>query len=248
MKRYEPGLEHEAELELARLETEYMRRASNAQYAQRYSYFNDATLLHVHTLERNLLALFKRYKFTALADKEILDVGCGSGGHLRRFLDYGALPAHLWGIDLLPSRIQQAQSLQPNINWHMGSAHQLPYADATFDLVMSFVVFSSILDASLSQKIADEMWRVLKPGGLLLLYDFVYSNPYNAAVQGINRRKVQHFFARQGARFDFCRITLAPPIARMIAPRAYWLAMSLEYLKFLNTHMISIISRNQEEA
>src|SRR5437764_599077 len=35
---------------------------------------------------------------------------------------------------------------------------------------------------------------------------------------------------------------LAPPIARIVAPRAYWLAFMLEYLKILNTHTIGIIS------
>jgi ubiquinone/menaquinone biosynthesis C-methylase UbiE len=243
VKRREPDV---TDAELARLEAEYMRRASNRLYAERYSYFNNAALLHVHSLERSLLALLKRYKFTLLTEKKILDVGCGSGTHLRRFLDYGASPTNLSGIDLLPSRIKQAQCLQPDIDWHVGSAHQLPYANATFDLVTSFVVFSSILDESLRQQIADEMWRVRKPGGLILVYDFVYSNPNNAAVRGVNQQKAKRLFHRPGARFDFRRITLAPPISRIIAPRAYWLATTLEQCKVLNTHMIGIISVDQE--
>ncbi len=235
----------ELEQELTRLKAEYEYRASNNLYKERYSFFNDATLLHVHSLERNLLALLKRHKFTSLAEKKILDVGCGSGGHLRRFLDYGALPANLSGIDLMAPRIEQARRLHPGINWDIDSAHELPYADASFDLVMSFVVFSSILDESLRQKIADEMWRVRKPGGLILVYDFVYSNPGNAAVVGISQRMVKQLFHRSGVRYDFRRLTLAPPVSRLVAPRAYWLANTLELCRILNTHMLGIIDLDQ---
>jgi ubiquinone/menaquinone biosynthesis C-methylase UbiE len=237
--------QREPEVELARLEAEYKRRASNSRYAERYSYFNNAALLHIHSLERSLLALLKRHNFTFLTEKKILDVGCGSGSHLRRLLDYGAAPANLAGIDLLPPRIQQAQNLQSDIDWRVGSAHQLPYADATFDLVMSFVMFSSILDESLRQQIADEMWRVRKPGGLILVYDFIYSNPNNAAVRGVSQQKIKRLFNRPGARFDFQRITLAPPIARIVAPHAYWLATTLEQCKILNTHIVGIISLDE---
>lgn len=237
--------QREVEQELARLKAEYERRASETLYAERYSFFNAATLLHVHSLERTLLALLKRHKFTALSEKKVLDIGCGTGGHLRRFLDYGALPANLSGIDLMAPRIEQARRLHPDIHWSIGSAHELPYADATFDLVMSFVVFSSILDESLRQKIANEMWRVRKPGGLILVYDFVYSNPGNSAVVGVNQRKVQQLFQRPGVRYDFRRLTLAPPVSRIVAPRAYWLANTLELCGILNTHMLSIIDLDQ---
>jgi ubiquinone/menaquinone biosynthesis C-methylase UbiE len=232
----------ELDLELSRLEAEYRRRDSSNVLVERYNRFNAPTLLYSQSLERHLLALLKRHKFTNLAGKKILDVGCGAGTLLRRFLDYGALPTNLSGIDLMAHRIEQAQCLHPTIDWRVGSAHQLPYPDATFDLVMSFVLFSSILSETLQQRIADEMWRVRKPDGLILLYDFTYSNPHNSAVRGITRRQIQRLFKRPGARFDFRRITLAPPISRLVAPRAYWFAYTLEQLKIVNTHAISIIS------
>jgi ubiquinone/menaquinone biosynthesis C-methylase UbiE len=234
-------MEKPIDLELARLEVEYTQRASNKRYTERYSYFNEAALLHIHDLERALLALLKKHRSTSLLDAKILDVGCGSGGYLRSFLNYGALPANLAGIDLMDTRIAQAKLLHPGIDWRVGSAHELPYTNAKFDLVMSFVVFSSILDKALRQQIVDEMWRVLKPGGLLLLYDFMYSNPHNAAVRGINLRSIKQLFARPGVRFDFRRITLAPPLARSIVPHAYWLAYILQQLKLFNTHMLVLM-------
>lgn len=232
----------ELDLELSRLDAEYRRRDSSDVLADRYSLFNESALLHSQSLERIQLTLLKRHGFTNLTEKRILDVGCGSGSHLRRFLEYGAQPTHLFGIDLMEHRIEEAQRLQPTINWQVGSAHQLPYPDASFDLVMSFVVFSSILNQSLRQKIVEEMWRVRKPSGYILFYDFAYSNPHNPAVRGISCKEIQQLFKRPRSRFDFRRITLAPPISRRVAPHGYWLAYTMEQLKFLNTHIIGLIS------
>ena len=234
----------ELDLELSRLDAEYRRRdfGNISSDAARYSLFNESALLLSQSVERNMLALLKQHKFTDLAEKKILDVGCGSGGHLRRFLEYGALPTNLHGIDLMAQRIEQARRLHPLIDWRVGSAHELPYPDASFDLVVSFVVFSSILHEQLRQKIAGEMWRIKKPGGIILFYDFAYSNPHNPAVRGITRKQIQELFKLPGVRFDFRRVILAPPIARVLTPCACWLAYSLEYLKVLNTHTIGIIS------
>src|SRR5258708_37511376 len=100
----------ELELELSRLDAEYQRRDSGKDSdVNRYSLFNESPLLHSQSLERNVLALLKRHNFTNLTEKNILDVGCGNGGHLLRFLEYGALPTNLFGIDLMASRIEQAR-------------------------------------------------------------------------------------------------------------------------------------------
>jgi ubiquinone/menaquinone biosynthesis C-methylase UbiE len=230
------------EQELVRIQSEYKRRATNQALAERYSLFNEATLLQSHSLERYLLALLKKHRFTNLADKKILDIGCGSGMQLQRFLAYGAKPINLAGIDLMRERIEQARQQNLSIDWQIGSAHNLPYPDASFDLVTLFVVFSSILNKSLRQSIAEEIWRVLKPGGLILYYDFAYSNPRNPAVEGISRRQIQQLFQQTEVHFDFRRVTLAPPISRLVAPHARWLASTLEHLKIFNTHLVGIIS------
>jgi ubiquinone/menaquinone biosynthesis C-methylase UbiE len=142
-------------------------------------------------------------------------------------------------------RVEQAQRTHPTISWHVGSADELPYGDATFDLVMSSVVFSSILSEPLRQDIVDEMWRILKPEGLILFHDFTHSNPRNTAVQGVTYKRVKQLFDRSGVRFDFRRMVLAPPVSRIVAPHAYWLAYMLEQLQVFNTHIIGIISRHE---
>lgn len=233
----------ERETELARIQAEYRRRDfCEPRLGKRYSLFNEAALLHAQSLERHLLAMLKQHKRTDLATMKILDVGCGYGGALRRFIEYGAEPANLSGIDMMPHRIARARGLSPAVDWQVGDAHQLPYLSGTFDIVLIFVVLSSILNAELRQTIATEVCRVCKPGGLVLYHDFIHSNPRNPAVQGITCGQIRQLFGRPGARIVCRRMTLAPPIARLIAPRARWLADTLEQLRIVNTHTLCAIT------
>lgn len=233
----------ELETELSRIQAEYRRRDfCEPRLGKRYSPFNEAALLHAQSLERHLLAMLKQHKRTNLATVRILDVGCGYGGTLRRFIDYGAEPANLSGIDMMPHRIARARGLSPAIDWQVGDAHKLPYPSGSFDIVLIFVVLSSILNAELRQDIATEVCRVCKPGGLVLCHDFIHSNPRNPAVRGITCREVRQLFGRPGVRIVCRRMTLAPPIARLIAPRVWWLADTLEQIRIVNTHMLCAIT------
>jgi ubiquinone/menaquinone biosynthesis C-methylase UbiE len=230
------GIAHE----LQRISAEYENRLAAPKVKPgTYTFFNDATLLHMQGLERAILSMLKRHGITSLAEKRILDVGCGTGLQLGRFLLYGARPENLTGIDLLPARITAAQATYPMIRFDVGSGHTLPYPDGSFDLVTSFVVFSSILNQDLRKRICDEMWRVLSPNGLILCYDFAFNNPRNRAVQGISARTLRKLFGRPGLRFTSRRVSLAPPIARRIAPHAFWMAETCERLKLLNTHVLA---------
>ena len=223
--------------ELTRIQNEYERRASDLSLVGRYSLFHPVVLHQIQGIERSILAALTHHGHTDLSEKRILDVGCGSGGWLRRFLSYGAIPEHLYGIDLLPDRIARAQALHPNIHFICGNATSLPFPDTTFDLVVTLTMFSSILDFSLQQSIACEMWRVLAPGGLLISYDFAYNNPRNQAVHAVNRGNMHRLFP--AASLTFQKLTLAPPIARLLTPRLPLLSTTLESLNLFNTHLIA---------
>src|SRR5258707_10189485 len=95
----------ELDQEILRIESEYRRRNSGIIPADRYSYFNEAALLHAQSMERNLLALLKHYRFTCLREKKILDVGCGGGGVLLRFFYYGSLFLNLFFIVFIAHHI-----------------------------------------------------------------------------------------------------------------------------------------------
>jgi len=89
-------------------------------------------------------------------------------GVLRDFIKYGATPENLYGIDLLSDRMETAKRLSPHLNFYLGSATELPFEDEFFDIVMQFTVFTSVLDTEMKQKIAKEMFRVLKLEGIII--------------------------------------------------------------------------------
>ncbi|MCK4245429.1 MAG: class I SAM-dependent methyltransferase, partial [Candidatus Omnitrophica bacterium] len=204
--------------ETSRIKEAYARRKEVVPKGL-YSYFNYANLFIIHGRERAILNLLDKYGMNPLANKVILDLGCGVGGELRNFIRYGALPQNLYGIDLLEDKIEQARMFSPNIDFRLGNAEELPYEDGSFDMVMQFTVFTSILDDEMKRNIANEMLRVLSPDGIILWYDYFVSKPTNPDVKGVGKREMKRLFPN--CSFDFNRVTLAPPIARLIAPWSF---------------------------
>ena len=201
-----------------------------------------ANLLTLHERERQTISLLEANGCIPLATKRILEVGCGSGYWLRDFVRWGAQPKNLFGIDLLPQRIADAARLcPPDVTLQCGSAANLPYPDASFDLVVQSTVFTSVLDAGLKQRIADEMLRVLKPEGLILWYDFRMNNPRNPDVQGVGRREIHRLFP--GCRIQLRSITLAPPICRKLAPVSRLACEVLCWIPLLRTHYLGLIRK-----
>jgi ubiquinone/menaquinone biosynthesis C-methylase UbiE len=92
-----------------------------------------------------------------------LDCGCGTGHNLQLLRRAG----HAFGIDITFSGLQYAAA-RGDRTVAQASAGQLPFRAATFDLVTSFDVIYSLPDTVERAAVA-EMFRVLKPGGHLLL-------------------------------------------------------------------------------
>jgi ubiquinone/menaquinone biosynthesis C-methylase UbiE len=176
-----------------------------------------------------------------LGDRRVFDVGCGDGRWLRALSEFGAAPQCLAGIDLLPERINAARELcSPLTNLYNGDATKLPFVDESFDLLLSFSLFSSILARVTKISLATQMMRVLRPGGFILWHDFCVNNPRNHDVGGIRRREVAELF--RGARVELERITLAPPLARSVA-RSHGLLKTFSNFRFLCTHYFGTIEK-----
>ena len=73
-------------------------------------------------------------------------------------------------------------------------------------------------------------------------YDF-WLNPTNPQTRGIRPKEIRRLFPN--CRYEFHRITLAPPLARRIVPISWLLAATLEKLWVLNTHYLVAIRRRQ---
>lgn len=222
--------------EEARILEAYARR----QGGDRYSWFNPGFVFQVQECERRLLSLLKRYGGGSLQEKKIVEIGCGTGDWLREFIKWGARPENVLGIDLLPNRVAEAKQLCPTaVKIVCGNAAALELDDATFDVVLQSMVFTSILSYEMRQQVASEMMRIMKRDGLAIWYDFYVSNPLNPDVQGVKRREIHRLFA--GCRIKLERITLAPPIARRLAPHSWLVCYLLGRIPWLRTHYLGLI-------
>ena len=226
------------EVEEARIRAAYARRHSGTLY----SWFHPGHLFFVQQRERDVLAVLKQNGFCSLKEKSILEIGCGTGYWIREFIKWGAKPENITGIDLLPDRIAEARSLCPEgIKLYCGNAANLEFKDSTFDLVLQSTAFTSILDPTMKQQVADEMIRVLKEKGLIIWYDYNVNNPWNSDVQGVKKREIYQLFPN--CRIKLMRITLAPPITRLIAPYTWLACYLLERVPWLCTHYLGVIRK-----
>jgi ubiquinone/menaquinone biosynthesis C-methylase UbiE len=177
---------------------------------------------------------------------KIADIGCGSGTWLLDFVQWGADPAQLAGIDLLEDRIEAARRRIPTAGLVAGSASRLPWASESFDVVSQFMLFTSVLSGPMKQAVAQEMLRVLKPGGIVLWYDFRCNNPRNDQVRGIKAREIRALFHPCSVRL--AKVTLAPPIARLAVRIAEPIAFLLESISLLRTHYVGVIRKPEGPA
>src|ERR1700754_2269442 len=89
----------------------------------------------------------------------VLDVGCGSG----RFCAFaGERGADVHGIDVDAEQLEQALERVPGADLRLGLFEDLPWPDATFDVVTGFNAFQYALDVDLA---LEQARRVARPGG-----------------------------------------------------------------------------------
>ena len=102
----------------------------------------------------------------AAAPARVLDVGCGTGALAQLVLE--ALPdVELDGIDLSPAMLDRArQRLGRRAALHQADSEHLPFADETFDVAYCNDSFHHYPDP---RRAAFEAWRVLRPGGVLVV-------------------------------------------------------------------------------
>ncbi|MFH2085533.1 MAG: class I SAM-dependent methyltransferase [bacterium] len=93
---------------------------------------------------------------------KILDAGCGTGAYMLFLKRFG----QVMGIDYSPRAVRF--SSRRGLKVRKGSINKLPYRDSTFDLVTCLDVFDA---ETVKEKTAiSEFYRVLKPGGYLIIH------------------------------------------------------------------------------
>lgn len=97
----------------------------------------------------------------------VLEVGCGTGLGLRELA--GHVDA-VWGIDPAADSLRRAARRVPEAGLAVASAEHLPFADDSFDCVVSSLVFCSVADP---ERGLAEIRRVLTADGYLLMFEHV---------------------------------------------------------------------------
>lgn len=172
-----------------------------------------------------------------LSGLKILDLGCGSGAWLASLLDWGAEARNLHGLDALDFRIQKAKASYPHLQFIQADAAQTNFPSNKFDLITVNTVFSSVLSAEKRQDIAAESLRILKPGGMILIYDFAFRNPSNPNVVSIGKSEIKKIYGEHDLKVE--SLNLFPPLARLVSSYSLPLAAFLEWTcPFLRTHRL----------
>jgi len=215
-------------------------RYARRQDAGRYSLLRPEVMHAVQERQRALRELLIEAGLHDLSALRLLEVGCGAGGNLLELLRLGFAPEQLSGIELLPERLAMARAVLPDaVQLQGGDALQAEVAAQSLDIVFVSTVFSSLLDDSYQQRLADAMWSWLKPGGAVLCYDFTVDNPRNPDVRGVPLARVRTLFPQ--GRVQHRRVTLGPPLARALARVHPALLPVANSLPWLRTHVLAWI-------
>jgi SAM-dependent methyltransferase len=217
-------------------------------YARRGDDLSEKSVFHAHRLATSLekqsamVRMLERNLNVTISQARILEIGCGHGDNLLQFLLWGADAANLVGNELLEERLTYSRRRLPTETALVaGDARTLALEPGSFDIVMASTVFSSILDLEFRAELARHLWTLVKPGGGIFWYDFAFNNPGNPDVLKVTRPEVIGLFPE--ARADIERLTLAPPIARRLAPIGAPLYRMASALPFLRTHLLGWLEK-----
>lgn len=111
--------------------------------------------------------------FCKLAPKPahaVLDVGCGVG-YFEKF--FSGRVGTLIGADVSVRMIESAKKLNPGGTFVVAFGDRLPFGNTTFDRIFSYGVTQYLPDEKTALAMLDEMRRLLKPGGRIMLGDIL---------------------------------------------------------------------------
>lgn len=227
--------------EAERIRRTYDRYRSSPSHAARYADDNPGNRAIVAERNRVVDHLLREVGLASLRGRRVLDVGCGYGHELVRMEAHGARPEDMVGVDLLPERVDRARLTFPLIDFRVGNAATLDLADESFDVVLCYTLFSSILDEATARRVASEVGRVLKQGGAVAWFDMRYPNPGNRGVRAVPAGAVRALFPTLTPHLR--TVTLLPPLARRLGrltPIAY---PALARVGPLRSHIAGVLVR-----
>jgi arsenite methyltransferase len=134
-------------------------------------------------------------------DEQLLDLGCGRGAVLlmaARLLPKGkAMGVDLWkssdqsgNARSVTQRNAELEGVAEQIELHTADMQKLPFADDSFDVVLSSLAIHNIQDSAGRKQAINEAVRVLKPGGKLIIADFRETQRYAERLRELGMAQV----------------------------------------------------------
>jgi len=218
--------------EIQEIKDRYQRRKSTREHLFSEKY-KDYTAYLINERELVYTKILHDRHGTDLRGLTFLEIGAGVGSNIPLFYKLGLNKSDIWLNELLEDRLLVLEREHSETNILPGDALDLKI-NQKFDIVFQSAVFSSILDLDFRKALADKMMKLLKPGGLLLWYDFIYDNPFNNDVKGIPVKEIRRLFP--DLKFNFQRVTFLPPLGRIMGKNVKWFNRILPVLR---THVVA---------
>ena len=138
--------------------------------ASKYDIMNDVLSVGIHRLWKDAMMDW----LAPRGGQKLLDVAGGTGDISFRFLKRAGY-GHATVLDLTESMLvegrkrAEAEAMADQLDWVTGDAMQLPFADNTFDV---YTISFGIRNVTRPQEALNEAYRVLRPGGRLMVLEF----------------------------------------------------------------------------
>lgn len=208
----------------------------------RYNPLNPSVYMGLFERKKALIKLIKYAQLTPVDNKKVLEIGCGSGSNLNELITLGFSPKNLSGNELLEDRVIIAKQYLPaEIQMYFGDACELNLDKESFDIIYQSTVFTSLLDDKFQEKLANKMWTLVKPGGGILWYDFIYNNPKNPDVRGVPVSRIKQLFPQ--GNIKVWHVTLMPPISRAVCKIHPCLYTFFNLTPLFRSHVLCWISK-----
>ncbi len=125
--------------------------------------------------------LFDKYapKLTLPPSAKVLEVGCGTGAMTRFLAQRSDFSGQIIGMDQSPifvdaaRRFAQEENVDNCVDFQVGDAHSLDFSPDIFHAVIAHTVISHVTEPEL---VLREMARVLRPGGIAVIFDGDYAS------------------------------------------------------------------------